>query len=365
MSTVIIKNCLNNLNNLLVCLENWCLEGQNGSGKTSLMSAIIWTLTGKRIREQEGLSDDDGRRAPVFDDKGAEIGKWPPLAAYPANREELKSDVSVWTRLTFKDHKGDAAVAFRRVNCPAGDADPELEISIDPRLMAVPQSIETGLLMPARLPRVGFGDRSHSLYEAVKLLTGLDQLSDIAEGAASFTHGNKRFLKYAKDQGIDRQKAKFDENIAKAEVKAQEVTFDISKLKILGQKDVATHLRETAQKISEVAGEHLAKLKSEIASGIDTTKADGRVKVKRGVASGRAILGQGTKGIAAFEAWAALEAANEDAQFKKLPDALTSAQDALSAALAWNVRQAADQKFRLKALASQYYVVPMGSTAGE
>src|SRR5450432_4783639 len=26
--------------------ENWCLEVQNGSGKTSLASAIIWALTG-------------------------------------------------------------------------------------------------------------------------------------------------------------------------------------------------------------------------------------------------------------------------------------------------------------------------------
>ena len=34
--------------------SNWCLEGQNGSGKTSLVSAILWALTGKRIREHEG-----------------------------------------------------------------------------------------------------------------------------------------------------------------------------------------------------------------------------------------------------------------------------------------------------------------------
>lgn len=219
--------------------------------------------------------------------------------------------------------------------------------------------------MPARLPRVGFGDRSHSLYEAVKLLTGLDQLSAIADGAASFTHGAKRFLKYARDQGADRQKTKFEESIAKAAVKAQEVAFDISTLKTLGQKDIAEHLREAAQKASDLAGAHLAKLKSEIATSIDTTKADSRAKIKRGVASGRAILGQGTKGIEVFAAWAALKAANEDAQFKKLPDTLTSVRDALSAALAWHSRQVADQKFRLKALASHYYVVPTGGVAGE
>lgn len=30
--------------------QSWCLEGQNGSGKTSLASAIIWGLTERRIR---------------------------------------------------------------------------------------------------------------------------------------------------------------------------------------------------------------------------------------------------------------------------------------------------------------------------
>jgi hypothetical protein len=63
--------------------ENWCLEGQNGSGKTSFTNAILWALTGRRIREQDGLVDDRGFRAPVYDEKGKEIGKCPPLVSYP------------------------------------------------------------------------------------------------------------------------------------------------------------------------------------------------------------------------------------------------------------------------------------------
>lgn len=54
--------------------ENWCLEGQNGSGKTSIASAIIWALTGYRCRDQDGLVKDDGRRMPVFNDSGVQIG---------------------------------------------------------------------------------------------------------------------------------------------------------------------------------------------------------------------------------------------------------------------------------------------------
>ena len=50
---------------------NWCLEGQNGSGKTSLVSALIWALTGFRCRDQDGLHFENGVRVPVQNDSGA------------------------------------------------------------------------------------------------------------------------------------------------------------------------------------------------------------------------------------------------------------------------------------------------------
>jgi len=46
--------------------ETWCIEGQNGSGKTSLTSAIIWALTGQVIREHSGLSRNNGERKDVY-----------------------------------------------------------------------------------------------------------------------------------------------------------------------------------------------------------------------------------------------------------------------------------------------------------
>ena len=45
---------------------NWCLEGSNGSGKTLLASAIIWALTGYRLREHDGLELQGGVREPVY-----------------------------------------------------------------------------------------------------------------------------------------------------------------------------------------------------------------------------------------------------------------------------------------------------------
>jgi AAA domain len=84
--------------------NNWCLEGQNGSGKTSLVSAILWALTGKRIREHEGPVNERGARENVESDDGTKVGDWPPLAAYPTTIADLGKQAEVWVRLLPK-HK--------------------------------------------------------------------------------------------------------------------------------------------------------------------------------------------------------------------------------------------------------------------
>jgi hypothetical protein len=147
--------------------ENWCLEGQNGSGKTSIVSAIIWALTGYRCRDQDGVIVDDGRRIPVFNDSGVQIGSWPPTVSYPATPLKLNGAAEAWVCLTFQNENGDTAEAYRRLAAPAS-GEPVFESKIDNVLLSAPQLIETGLLMPARLARIGFGDRSQSIYEAVQ-----------------------------------------------------------------------------------------------------------------------------------------------------------------------------------------------------
>ena len=195
--------------------ENWCLEGSNGSGKTLLANAIIWTLTGYRVRENDGLDSDSGVRTPVYDDSGRKIGAWPPLATYPVSVEHLKGTAKVNVDLVFRSSSGEQALARRTlVSGPDGNA--EVEVNIDPRLTATPQLIEAGLLMPARLAHIGFGSRSASLYDAIKMLTGLDQLADIAQGAGAFSNRGRRFLKYARDKGINRFESNFRTDLAKA-----------------------------------------------------------------------------------------------------------------------------------------------------
>ena len=337
--------------------KNWCLNGQNGSGKTSLASAIIWAMTGKRIREQDGPIDERGGRAAVTNDSGKKLGDWPSFASYPATVYDLIKPVEVRVRLTFLNQQGESAIAYRRMTCPS-KGDPTLEIVIDPRLQVAPQLLETSLLMPARLVRIGFGEKSGSLYEAVKMLTGLDQLADIADGCSEFTHNGRRFLKYGKDAGLDQWAAKFGAEMTKAEETATALQFDLPEKRILGAKTLVADLKEAAKDASKAAAAHLTTLKSEIASTTDTSTVEGRTAIRNAVNSARAIANQHTRTIQLFEAWAALKEAKDDPVFTDLPEIMDAARKKLTQALLWHARQNADHKFRLKALAAQFFVPP-------
>lgn len=337
--------------------ENWCLHGQNGSGKTSIASAILWALTGRRIREHEGPVDEHGDRATVTTDTGKKLGEWPPIASYPETPEDLSKPAEVWVRLTFSNDEGEAATAYRRL-VSRSDAEPIQEATIDARLVAAPQLLETGLLMPARIAAIGFGERSRSLYEAVKLVTGLDELSDIAECCGQITHRGRRFLKFAKEKGIENLKEKFNEGIAKAMGQVTELGLTLPDNLSLGRESLVADLKEAAKEASAKAGHYLATLKSELAPPIDTSTHDGRTVVLNAVAAARAIVNQGTRTILLFEAWTALKVAGDSTEFASLSKAIEEASDQLERALAWHASQKADEKFRLKALAARFFVPP-------
>lgn len=341
---------------LFVGGNNWCLEGQNGSGKTSFASAILWALTGKRIREHEGPVDERGEREPVENDEGKAIGKWPPLAAYPSSVAELGHSAEVWVRLTFKTQDGEIATAFRRmVSPPNGDA--QLEEQIDKRLRAASRLVEIGVLMPARLAKIGFGKNSQSLFEAVKQLTGLDQLSDIAEGCTALGAANRKFMKYAKDQGIENYERRFSDSISNTKQLAEEFKFELPDPIALDVMDIDATLHAAAKKASESAGEHLTTLTSEIPATVDIATAEGRATIKNAVTTARGLVAQGPKAIPLFQAWKALTDAASDDTFAKLPGALETAKADLVKGLEWHKRQTADGKLRLKALAAQSFVL--------
>ncbi len=335
--------------------SNWCLEGQNGSGKTSLASAILWALTGKYSRGHDGPMDVPDHREDVKDNDGKKIGTWPPLAAYPTQVSDLARKAEVWVRLTFKAQNGETATAYRcMISPPSGPTQNEQQI--DDRLNTAVRVAEISVLMPARLAWIGFGKSSDSLYDAVKQLTGLDQLADIADGCSAFGNANRRFMKYAKDQYIDKYVERFNENTAVASQLAERFDIKIPDNITLAAENAGEIIRRAAEEASKAAGTHLVILKSEIPATVDTATVEGRSAVKAAVNAARGLVSQATKSITLFQTWRAMTDAAADEKFADLPGVSEAAKSQLAEGLVWHERQTADNKLRLKALAAQSFL---------
>ena len=162
-------------------------EGRNGSGKTSLLNAIIWALTGEMLRPQrepEAAEDFDCWVAPANGGDEQTAHKLSPLTPMP-NVEQYRPDqpwvpADTWVELTFIDETGAELSVIRRSQSrsPQGklkETSPDLSI-----LGVDPIAVRIGTIMPGLLPLIKVGSESE-LGRAVSQLTGLSALVDLAE----------------------------------------------------------------------------------------------------------------------------------------------------------------------------------------
>lgn len=195
------------------------LEGRNGSGKTSLLNAIIWALTGEVLRPQrepEPAGDFDCWVAAADGSDERTAHKLSALTPMP-NVEQYRPDgpwvpVDTWVELVFVDESGAELPAIRRSlsRSPQGklkEEQPDLSI-----LHIDPIGVRIGTIMPGLLPMIKVGSESE-LGRAVSQLTGLSALVDLAE------HVRRAKTKIDKDlvkaKTADRDRADTDYRISK------------------------------------------------------------------------------------------------------------------------------------------------------
>lgn len=162
-------------------------EGRNGSGKTSLLNAIIWALTGEMLRPQrepesaedfecwvEAESESDERTS----HKLSPVTPMPNVEQYRPDKAWVPADT--WVELTFIDETEAELPVIRRsqTRSPQGklkETPPDLTIlDIDPI------AVRIGTIMPGLLPLIKVGSESE-LGRAVSQLTGLSALVNLAE----------------------------------------------------------------------------------------------------------------------------------------------------------------------------------------
>ncbi len=167
------------------------LEGLNGSGKTSILNAVIWALTGQLLRPQRAPESGgnefecrlDG--ATVSDDptrhRLSSVTPLPDPAVYRPTEAWVGADT--WVELTFSDQTGARLPPVRRTQRRTARGKLEETTQNLGSLDLDPIALRTGTTMPGLLPFIQIGSESE-LGKAVAELTGLAALVDLAAHAS-------------------------------------------------------------------------------------------------------------------------------------------------------------------------------------
>ena len=341
-----------------------CIEGQNGSGKSSLANAVLFAMTGKVHRDQYGIWDNPARLDPVMSDEGTKLGDWPPITVYPGSWGSDRPPVDVSVALTFgNENDGEEVEARRRLH-----GEPEAlkeEVSIDPRLTAVPTLIEAGLLMPMRIQhiRVPEADDNGQLVGLIRQLIGLEPLLDVANLVDKLCHGNQRFLKYARENDSDGKRKSISRLLKEAQEKIEELDTGLDLIVEIDVKkpildDDLKNLRDAKEGLARRQAEGFQALAGLAFEEFDPDQAEHRRRVADAVnqlnldadrQSDSNNLPVVLKGITI------LAKRIEEQGFETLKSALEMAGNDLDAAVKWSDRQKEDTLLRLKAVAALHF----------
>ena len=341
-----------------------CIEGQNGSGKSSLANAVLFAMTGRVHRDQYGIWDNPARSEPVMSDAGTKLGDWPPIAVYPGSWGSDLPPVDVWVSLTFGNESDDEEVeAKRRLHGKPGAL--EEEVSIDSRLIAVPTLIEAGLLMPMRIQhiRVPESHDNDQLVGLIRQLIGLEPLIDVANLVDKLSHGNQRFLKYARDNDSDGKRRDISRFLKEAQEKIEELDTGLDLIVDIEVKkpipdDRLKDLRDAKEGLARRQAEGFQALAGLAFEEFDPDQAEHRQRVADAVnqlyldavrASDSNNLPAVLKGITSL----AKRVGEQD--FGTLKSALHMAGNDVAAAVKWSDRQKEDTLLRLKAVAAVHF----------
>ena len=341
-----------------------CVEGQNGSGKSSLANAVLFAMTGKVHRDQYGIWDNPKRLEPVISDDGTKLGDWPPIAVYPGSWGSDLPPVDVSVTLTFGNESDDEEVeAKRRLHGKPGALDEE--VSIDSRLIVIPTLIEAGLLMPMRIQHIRMPqpDDNDQLVGLIRQLIGLDPLLDVANLVDKLCHRSQRFLKYARDNDSEGKRNNISRLLKEAQEKIEELdtglhlVIDIEVQKPIPD-DSLKILRDAKEGLVHGQAEGFQALAGLAFEEFDPEKAEHRQSVSDAVnqlhldsvrQSDANNLPSVLKGITNL----AKRVGEQD--FESLKSALEKAGTDLDAAIKWSDRQKQDTLLRLKALAAAHF----------
>ena len=242
-------------------------EGWNGAGKTSLINAAVWCLTGQILRPQgppeppqeefEGhFTRHNGKDVETTAHGLTAITPLPDPSIYiPPVGESVPIDS--WVELTFVDERGTILPPVRRTQVHSNRDKVTESVSGLDSLGVDPIALKIGTSMPALLPYLRIGAASELGLAAAKL-TGLAEVSNLAKHAAKVLGKLKGEFRKDQEAEIEDIDNRFIQ--IKADLQAQIDSYPSMAPKVpLAGPSAAKDLEENLQNLEQ----HFTNLKSE------------------------------------------------------------------------------------------------------
>ncbi|WKB50830.1 ATP-binding protein [Eleftheria terrae] len=330
---------------------SWLLDGANGSGKSSLLGAVVWACTGYRPRDE--ATTPAHVHAPVLDSQDEKIGTWPPLACYPDSAEAIAGSPEVEVRVTFADElTGENAVISRALR--GG----KVHESWAPALKVHDVFLNTGIAMPVALSSLRLTDKDGdgALTRAVAQLTGLDELAELGDLCSGLSNAGREYASYAKKAGLAQKESSFREKLtsaAKELAQIGEVLPNFHPSDALGKSGPMVKL---GIQLKDVAAHHASTLASDLADGTETSSTESQRAIIVALTAVASKLDAGLQSVAFWKDLSELANALTPEVCISIRGALLAAETELAEALGSHERQKNDTRFRMKAAAAEWHV---------
>lgn len=331
--------------------ESWLAQGPNGSGKSSLIGAIIWALTSKRPRDQVEMQPDAIR--PVYalvgeDRAEKQIGQWPPLISLPSDASGLKAIPRASVTLIFVDSAGNRASVSRTL-----DNGRVSEVR-SPNFNVPSILVETGIVMPARLSSMRFGDSASPLSDAVQRITGLDDLIAIGLLCEGLCNKGREYLSYQK-KDLTRLIAEFDSALMSCRTEMKKVDRRVPEFLPADTGHQDGDLAKLGKELTLKSAELIKVIAGDLAEDIDLSQPTSQQSVAVAIAAAKEDLAKGIKSLPFWQHLELLHDEIDEIVAREIQAAITAARHHAEEALEMLKRSESDDRFRLKATAATWH----------
>jgi len=161
------------------------IQGDNGSGKTSLVNAIVWCLTGHIYRTQRLPEKMEDEIEITTEDKNQQEILKTCTAITPIPEKKVLQSIrdnklllDTWVELTFEDNTGKEVTKVRREISRTPRGKLNIDVTGIDKLGLDPVALEIGTKMAGMIPYIQIEEAS-DLGKAIASLTGLRPLENL------------------------------------------------------------------------------------------------------------------------------------------------------------------------------------------